>query len=156
MSSSLLPIESLEQILYHFKNDKKTLCSCALVNRFWCSTSSSILYRRPFQFLSKPSPKLIRTYVSCLSQSSKELLIKSGVNPEILDLPLPTLHYPSFIRHLDYEIIYNSITELYKETYSKYKCDPSTKRLFTLELCKLIISSTPVIKHLVLDIQHVQ
>src|SRR3954470_4046478 len=136
MSSALLPVESLEQILYHFKNDKKTLCSCILVNRFWCSTTSSILYRRPFRFLSKPSPKLIRTFTSCLSQSSKELLIKSGVNPKLLDLPFPILHYPSFIRCLDYELIYNSISELYQEIYNKYKCDQSTKRLFTLELCK--------------------
>ncbi|GES99094.1 hypothetical protein GLOIN_2v1768033 [Rhizophagus clarus] len=37
-----------------------------------------------------------------------------------------------------------------------YKYGINTKRLFTIELFKLIISSTPVIKHLILDIQHIQ
>src|SRR6266498_1590647 len=156
--SSLLPTESLEEILYHFKNDKKNLHSCILVNRFWFSTASSILYQRPFKFLSNPSPKLIRTFISCLSQNSKELLIKACVNPEILDLPPSLLHYPSFVRYLNYESIYNSVFELFKEIYEKqisqqckfnnYKYGISIKRLFTVELCKLIISSTPVIKHL--------
>jgi hypothetical protein len=160
----LLPRETLEQILYHFKNDKKTLHSCVLVNRFWCSTASSILYQRPFKFLTNPSPKLIRTLISCLSQNSKELLIKSYyVNPEIFDLPISELNYPSFIRYLDYESIYNSVSELLKDFYEKqqnnnnnYKYGINIKRLFTIELFKLIISSTPVIKHLILDLQHIQ
>ncbi|PKY55262.1 hypothetical protein RhiirA4_474594 [Rhizophagus irregularis] len=181
--ANLLPRESLEQILYHFKSDKKTLVSCVLVNRFWCSTASSILYQRPFKFLNNPSPKLIRTFISCLSQDSKDLLIKSHVNPEIFDLPNSKLNYPSFIRYLDYELIYNSIFELFKEIYEKqqnnnnnklnnnkfnnnndnnnnnnynYNYGIITKRLFTIELFKLIISSTSVIKHLILDIQHIQ
>src|SRR4051794_8718008 len=113
----LLPRETLEQILYHFKNDKKILHSCILVNKFWCSTASSILYQRPFKFITNPSPKLIRTLISCLSQNSKDLLIKSYVNPEIFDLPISTLNYSSFIRYLDYESIYNSVFELFKEIY---------------------------------------
>ncbi|RIA86947.1 hypothetical protein C1645_740482 [Glomus cerebriforme] len=163
--TSLLPTESLEQILYHFKNDKKTLHSCILVNRFWCSTASSILYQRPFQFLSRPSPKLIRTLVSCLSQPSKELLVKACINPEIYELPSSALNYPSFIRYLNYESIYNSVFELFKGIYekqnnqqikvNKYKYGVSTKRLLTVELFKSIISSTPVIKHFILDIQHI-
>src|SRR6266540_5349386 len=163
----LIPTESLEQILCHFKDDKVTLHSCVLVNRFWCSTAASILYKRPFQFLSKPSPKLIRTFISCLSPSSKDSLIQARINPKILDLPSPKLHYPSFLRHLNYEFIYNSIFELFKEISEKsitqqdqnvrtYKHDTSTKRLLTIEIFKLIVSSTPVIKHLVLDIQHIQ
>ncbi|GBC45205.2 hypothetical protein GLOIN_2v1768033 [Rhizophagus irregularis DAOM 181602=DAOM 197198] len=125
--ANLLPRESLEQILYHFKSDKKTLVSCVLVNRFWCSTASSILYQRPFKFLNNPSPKLIRTLISCLSQDSKDLLIKSHVNPEIFDLPNSKLNYPSFIRYLDYELIYNSIFELFKEIYEKQQNNNNNK-----------------------------
>src|ERR1044072_8842630 len=117
--ATIIPTESLEQILDHFKDDKATLHSCVLVNRFWCSTASSILYRHPFQFLSNPSPKLIRTLISCLSQSSKESLIQARINPEILNFPSPRLPYPSFLRHLNYESIYNSIYEWFNEISEK-------------------------------------
>ena len=51
-----LPIDCLNEIFEHLENDKVTLYSCLLVNRFWCKTSVRILWRiiRNYNTLKSP------------------------------------------------------------------------------------------------------
>src|SRR6266498_783269 len=49
--ATFLPTECIRQIFDEFKDDKETLHSCLLVNRYWCINTIDILWRQPFRFL---------------------------------------------------------------------------------------------------------
>src|SRR6266498_606436 len=121
MTSIRLPIECLLKIFenfspeYHFWNeDYKLLYKCILVNREWCITAISILWREPLDWIhfskkrdeDRLSP-IITTYLSCLPPEIRSNLIQDGI-----DLPLkssyPTFDYPSFLQSLDYGALYKS------------------------------------------------
>jgi hypothetical protein len=46
--SSQLPIDCLDEIFVYLKDDKFTLHSCLLVNRFYCKIAVEILWRDIF------------------------------------------------------------------------------------------------------------
>ena len=46
-----LPVDCLNEIFEYLEDDKVTLQSCLLVNRFWCEISVRILRRNVWRFI---------------------------------------------------------------------------------------------------------
>src|SRR5437762_279984 len=86
--------DCLRIIFTELENDKSSLYSCILVNRFWCRIAVPILWKTPFDFKKEtylkwqPSPshyKLFNTAIHLLPASSKQLLSDNNIE-------LPSLH----------------------------------------------------------------
>src|SRR5436190_721700 len=86
---SILPADCLNDIFEHLEDDKITLRSCLLVNRYWCKVSVRILWR---------SIRNYNTLLACLPNESKEILYNKGIITSILKPP--TFNYASFCRNL--------------------------------------------------------
>ncbi|CAG8594794.1 4792_t:CDS:1, partial [Ambispora leptoticha] len=88
-----LPVDLLPHILEPLQNDRKSLKNCLIVSRFWCRTTSRILWRNPFAMLPKIDPSnnnsqqrlktinrrkesLILAYTMCLLPEEKSALFK--------------------------------------------------------------------------------
>ncbi|CAG8550914.1 6440_t:CDS:2 [Ambispora gerdemannii] len=97
-----LPADLLPHFLEPLQNDRESLKNCLFVNRFWCRTTSRILWRNPFAMLPKVDPnsaswhsnnnqrqqksenkminrqkeRLILTYTMCLLPEEKSALLK--------------------------------------------------------------------------------
>src|SRR6059058_3154880 len=98
MTSTKLPTECLLKIFENFSpeyhlwdDDYKLLYKCILINREWCITAISILWREPIDWIhfsqkrDRLSP-IISTYLSCLPQETRLRLIQDGINlPSIFD-----------------------------------------------------------------------
>ncbi|PKC73082.1 hypothetical protein RhiirA1_451554 [Rhizophagus irregularis] len=92
-----------EEILeYLDENDKNTLYSCLLVNRFLCKVSVKFLWRNiwNFKLQSEAQRQIIRTLLTCLPNESKKLLHKE----ETIIIPIsetskpPLFDYVSFFK----------------------------------------------------------
>src|SRR5581483_6132361 len=89
--------------IIEYIDDRKTLHSFVLVNRFFCRKVISKLWSCPFAFLEQSSPTLVRTYISCLSKKEKEFLCKYGLPNRISrSWQRPLFDYPSFLKELDF------------------------------------------------------
>ncbi|CAB4400635.1 unnamed protein product [Rhizophagus irregularis] len=79
--SRQLPADCFSEIFKYFENDKVTLRSCLLVNRFWCELSVKILWRNIWSFIHRSDIqlKIFNTLISCLPNESKQLLSKNGI-----------------------------------------------------------------------------
>jgi hypothetical protein len=150
----LLPAESLQEIFKSFKDDKKTLHSCLLVNKFWASCVVSFLWSRPFELLTRPSGKLIETYTKFFDKDSLKILSSCGVT--IIPTRKPMLFdYPLFIKSLQYDCIYDFSSVWFQEGYNKgiQKCyagfeKTNLLRIFVKELFKLMFSRNSSIEDL--------
>ncbi|RIA88475.1 hypothetical protein C1645_877345 [Glomus cerebriforme] len=122
-----LPTECMLKIFenfspeYHFwDDDYKLLHKCILINREWCITAISILWREPIDWIHFSQKRdrldpIITTYLSCLPQEIKSKLIEDGINlPLKFDEPL--FDYPSFLQSLDYGALYKSVNGWLKNT----------------------------------------
>ncbi|RIA98274.1 hypothetical protein C1645_750453 [Glomus cerebriforme] len=130
-----LPLESLQKIFREF--DEKSLYSCILVNRTWCQIAVPLLWYSPFHFLRKndndismvdyptsqscssnfaASKVLIQTYLCCLPNSIKNLLVENGLTlpPSIIQSSPPLFRYNTYIRSISYSKIYHTITEWFE------------------------------------------
>ncbi|RIA93181.1 hypothetical protein C1645_819715 [Glomus cerebriforme] len=114
MAQGLSP-ECLQQIISYLEGDNKSLHSCLLVNRFWCYNTVNTLWSSPwrsYEITQTSATSLIQTYVDCLSEESKINLYNNGItcrNP--LKSASPIFDYPSFLRSLDYDYMYWSISQ---------------------------------------------
>src|SRR5687767_10134418 len=120
-----LPTDCLYQIFQNLEKDQKSLYSCILVNRLWCATSIEFLWSRPFQFLyscSNPgscdefmrierSSKLIKIYLSCLSEKEKMLLMENKVRLPLSVQQKPLFDYAGFIKYLDLDDFYTAVRD---------------------------------------------
>lgn len=86
--------EVLEKILENLNDDKNTLFSCMLVNRYWCKLAARILWSKPFHL--SYSPKLVRSYLPFFPSDSK---VTIGLQSNQKSKP-PLFDYPSFIRRI--------------------------------------------------------
>src|SRR5436189_127959 len=114
----LLPPECLQEIFKSVKDDKNTLHSCLLVDRYWSSCAVPLLWSRPFELSKKPSSKLIQTYSKFFDNESKTILSSNG----ILIKPSrkqSTFDYPRFIKSLQYHHLYDSSSEWLRERQCK-------------------------------------
>ncbi|CAG8513054.1 13973_t:CDS:1 [Ambispora leptoticha] len=113
--ASSLPNDCLADIFEILSEDKLTLYSCLLVNRQWCKSVVPFLWRKPFDLLkyltynklSTRHPKLIHSYVACLSEEERGMLIKNGINIPT-DFPPTTFEYSTFLRYLDISELYHA------------------------------------------------
>ncbi|RIA87253.1 hypothetical protein C1645_777715 [Glomus cerebriforme] len=149
-----LPPESLQGIFKFFKDDKKTLHSCLLVNKFWSQCAVPFLWNRPFELSSKPTGKIIETYSKFFDKESQKILSSYGIfiNPIIK----PNLFdYPIFIKSLQYNYIYDFSSVWLQEGHDKgqQKCysgfeKTNLLRIFVKELFKLFFSKKSIIEDL--------
>ncbi|RIA86838.1 hypothetical protein C1645_828665 [Glomus cerebriforme] len=108
-----LSAECLQQIISYNEDDSKTLHSCLLVNRFWCHNTIGILWGRPWRSHSitqTSATKLIQTYVACLPEESKKILYNNGIRYQLTSVS-PIFDYASFLRALDYDCMFWSISQ---------------------------------------------
>src|ERR1044072_6889334 len=97
---SQLPVDCLNEIFEYLEEDKVTLRSCLLVNRFWCEVSVRILWRGIRNY---------NTLVTCLPNDSKEILTKIGI---ITIFKPPMFNYASYCKVLSIGQVYFDIKKL--------------------------------------------
>ncbi|CAG8439187.1 9138_t:CDS:2 [Dentiscutata heterogama] len=105
------PTFLLYEFLLDFHNDRKTLYTCALVNREWCRITIPLLWRNPIKLLHGPDDyypyhryrnnhvKLVDTYLSYLNNEERAKLIKNGFKLPLRSNP-PIFDYISFLRYV--------------------------------------------------------
>jgi len=96
-----VPIECLNEIIEYLEDDKASLGSCLLVDRFWCTVAIRILWKNIWNVhydISEESPfqkhvplSILSTLIVCLSNESKHLLDENGIS-----IPTPTPKSPLF------------------------------------------------------------
>ncbi|RGB34974.1 hypothetical protein C1646_742509 [Rhizophagus diaphanus] len=137
-----LPTECLEKI---FKNLDNGLFSCLLVCRSWCRNIIPILWSKPFDKLSKYSKyKLIRTYITCLSDEEKSCLnsqlLKYGIK-----IPYTThslFNYSIYLKELSYIELYQSVDsgiKHYRKSFIGYNTYKITS-LLTKSICRMFLT----------------
>ncbi|CAG8531849.1 36770_t:CDS:2 [Gigaspora margarita] len=123
-TSPSLPRECLFPILYHLKNDKRTLHSCLFVCRFWFQETVRVLWSQPFKLLytckKKPcncssekrrnqAANLLLVYLSCLMHKYKDKFFNE--EPTIELPPLPLFNYIECLQNVDLNELYSSIDD---------------------------------------------
>lgn len=105
------PTFLLYEFLLDFQNDRKTLYTCALVNREWCRITIPLLWKNPIKLLHGPDDyypyhryrnnhvKLVDTYLSYLNNEERIQLIKNGFKLPLRNKP-PIFDYISFLRYV--------------------------------------------------------
>ena len=88
---STLPADCLNDIFEYLEEDEVTLRSCLLVNRLWCETSVSILWRNIRNY---------KTLIACLPNESKEILSKNGIIASTAASKPPMFNYFSFVKFI--------------------------------------------------------
>src|SRR6266542_4933883 len=132
---SQLTADCLEEIFEFLENDKVTLYSCLLVNRFWCKISVRIFWR------------IIRNYntlIACLPNESKEILYNNKIIFSTSTSKLPIFNYASFCKSLSVYNVYRNISNiLYKQLYfSAQNLTLDDVFIVSQEIFKLLISQT--------------
>ncbi|CAB4429352.1 unnamed protein product [Rhizophagus irregularis] len=143
---SQLPADCLYEILKYLENDKFTLNSCILVNRFWCEVSVRIFWRNVWNY----NTLNFRTLIACLSNKSKEILCENGIIISTPTSKFPTYNYASFCKVLSVEQVYNKINLLLKRTISS-KDSNNIKHMLPIvvqEIFKLFIKHVSSLKKL--------
>ncbi|CAG8561909.1 9160_t:CDS:2, partial [Acaulospora colombiana] len=155
------PRECLEEVFHILENDKSTLLTCLLVNRFWCRSAVSFLWKHPFRLAKKPSPELIDIYISMFSPQVSRQLANEGINVNT-NPPKRLFNYPSFIRKFRFDDLYESTSAWLQEGYDKgiqlrseleIFDDLRVIKILVNELIKLFLSESPVIYFLSLNTQ---
>ncbi|RIA83779.1 hypothetical protein C1645_833258 [Glomus cerebriforme] len=127
--SCQLPADCLNEI-FEYLDDRKTLYSCLLVNRFVCKISIRILWRNIWNIRYTVTNKhrlrvistILSTLIACLPNESKELLFKNGIFISTPTSKPPLFNYPTFCKVLSIKELYLIINgALEKITYTKDK-----------------------------------
>ncbi|GBC08187.1 hypothetical protein RclHR1_07960003 [Rhizophagus clarus] len=151
----ILPVDCFEEIFRFLQEDKTSLHSCILVNRLWCENTAPFLWRQPFILIgTTPSEKLIRTYISCLNEKDRNLLILNGIKLPKLLIP-PTFNYVKFLRHFNLEMLQKSIPRWIKLNQQTIEEGTQDMLLYvllrfitrccpTLETVYLVLNSRPI------------
>jgi hypothetical protein len=143
-----LPTECLEKIFKNLDNndkEKSGLFSCLLVCRSWCRNIVPMLWSKPFDKLPKDSRyKLIRTYITCLSDEEKSCLnsqlLKHGIK-----IPYTTkslFNYSIYLKELSYVELYQSVDSGIKH-YCKSFIGHNTYKLTSLltkSICRMFLT----------------
>jgi hypothetical protein len=170
---SNLPLECLQRIFHEF--NENSLYSCSLVNRTWCQIAIPLLWHSPFHFLRKndsesssiftsstsslkklnffSSKVLIQTYLRCLPNTAKSLLIKNGLTlPSSITNSKSTLfRYETYIKSISYSKIYHTITNWFEveiDDLDDIDEREGLEYLVTEKLIRLFISSSNSILNL--------
>ncbi|PKC07061.1 hypothetical protein RhiirA5_418737 [Rhizophagus irregularis] len=103
-----LPADCLNEIFEHFENDKFTLHSCMLVNRYWCGVSVRIFWRNGQNY----NTSNLNTLIACLPITSKEILYNNEIIISTSTLKTPIFNYASFCKVLSVNRVYYKIEKL--------------------------------------------
>ncbi|GBC04754.1 hypothetical protein RclHR1_05850003 [Rhizophagus clarus] len=94
------------------QDDKKTLCSCLLVNKTWCKMIVPILWKNPWESLKREHEiillKVIITHLSCDSRKKIEAHIFNLLSNFHRN---PSFNYISYCKHLNLDEILRIVSE---------------------------------------------
>lgn len=111
------------QIINYLEDDIKSIFCCMLINKAWSYTAIPFLWRNPFGIISNgdfsKAPKIVQTYILCLSENDKLHLIYEGFN--ISKTESAFFDYPSYIREINCNLVNKSISTWFKKTYFEHK-----------------------------------
>ncbi|GBB86752.1 hypothetical protein RclHR1_13150008 [Rhizophagus clarus] len=133
-----LPVDCLNEIFEHLKDDKHTLYSCVLVNRLWCEVSVRIFWRDIRDY----STSNFSTLIACLPNESKKILYDNGIIISALTSKFPTFNYASFCKILSISrVYYNKIEKLLnsKKNISRQKLRNKTN-IVSQEILKMLMN----------------
>jgi hypothetical protein len=123
MNSTYLISDCIIQIIKYLENDIKSIYCCILINKAWSYTTIPFLWRNPFEIISNgnfsKAPKIIQTYILCLSDIDKLHLIYEGFN--ISKTESAFFDYPSYIKEINCNLVNKSISTWFKKTYFEHK-----------------------------------
>src|SRR5436305_3097862 len=122
---STLPADCLNDVFEYLEEDEVTLRSCLLVNRLWCETSVSILWRNIRNY---------NTLIACLPNESKEILSKNGIIASTVASKPPMFNYFSFCKVLLVDQVIDEISELLKnqQSFSSQNLNNIMEEIFKL------------------------
>ncbi|CAB5182229.1 unnamed protein product [Rhizophagus irregularis] len=129
--------ELIDDIIQYFHYDYKTLHSCILVNRLWCSLAIPLLWENPFSSPTK-NYHCIEIYLHYLNDDCKTKLNEYVIHNGILKSNT-LFNYPKFIQHLNTYEVYNSIEEWF-EAVSYPILKPTKKSVFNYSMKKANLS----------------
>ncbi|GES81137.1 hypothetical protein GLOIN_2v1876960 [Rhizophagus clarus] len=148
-----LPADCLDEIFDYLEEEKFSLHSCLLVNRFWCVISVRILWKNVLgsnQF--NLPPKILDTLISCLPNVSKELLHKNEIFTSTLTSKPPLFNYASFCKVLSIRRIDQMIQHALENQQSKQSIISRSlnycKYLLFQEILKMFMKQIPSLKEL--------
>jgi hypothetical protein len=145
---SHLLAEVLNEIFEYLEDDKPTLYSCILVNRFWCEISVRIYWRNIWNY----STSNFNTLIACLPKESKEILYKNGliyiITPTLKD---PTFNYASFCKVLSINQVNYMVRKLLKnqQQFSSLQSLNKDVHIVEQEIFKMFMNQITSLKRLI-------
>jgi hypothetical protein len=129
-------------IFEELQNNSKILFSCLMVNKLWCETVISILWRNPWCYNINYSKKnyLFAIIAFYLSEDIKTFLMKQGIKLPSVSLKSLSFDYLSLCRSINIRFI-NEIISI--ETFSAYN-----QFLLQQEIYNIFIKKCPELKYL--------
>ncbi|CAG8655310.1 44150_t:CDS:1 [Gigaspora margarita] len=146
----ILTNECFDEIVQHLLNDKNTLYSFLLVNRYFCRKIVPLLWNKPFSLSIHPSKILIRTLVLCLSINEKIHLFNDilKVRDEKIEEYSALFDYPALIRELDFWSLFECVRVWIQYVRFKYSSTGSWINDTTFYLIRVLIRRGQNIKYL--------
>ncbi|EXX63655.1 uncharacterized protein OCT59_000403 [Rhizophagus irregularis] len=135
--------ELIDDIIQYFHNDYKTLHSCILVNRLWCSLAIPLLWEDPFSSPTK-NHHFIEIYLHFLNDDYKTKLNEYVIHNGILKSNT-LFNYPKFIQHLNTYEVYNSI----EEWFATVRYSTTKKPVYSMKNANLSYSQVSNFKNLI-------
>ncbi|CAG8502091.1 8505_t:CDS:1 [Funneliformis caledonium] len=127
---SKLPTECLLEILKTL-NSHHNLYQCILVNRAWCNAAIPLIWSDPWKHVYEYydeeeedeedlSELLLSTFISCLSEEDRNVLVDSGVILMDWMKKGTCFDYPAFLRHLNFNDISYGVKRFISRNVGKY------------------------------------
>ncbi|GBB95869.1 hypothetical protein RclHR1_02630014 [Rhizophagus clarus] len=141
-----LSIDCFKEIFECLEDDKSTLYSCILVNRFWCKVSVRILWRNVKNF----NTSTFNALISYLPKESKEILDENGIIISNPTSEFPSFNYASFCKVLSIDEIYSEINVLLKSQPTILPQNlKNCTRIVVQEILKMYMDQVPSLRSLV-------
>ncbi|CAG8729249.1 14493_t:CDS:1, partial [Ambispora leptoticha] len=111
-------------------------------DRFWCRQAVRVLWKRPFTFLKydRDAIAIITTWLACLSEEDKRLLIEKDV-PLQLTASTTLFNYPMFLQELNFGLLDDAVGKWVNACASSAlsrRRDMVNKWRITTSLCRFI------------------
>ncbi|CAG8524685.1 2_t:CDS:1 [Dentiscutata erythropus] len=132
----------------------ESLYNCLLANKTLCEIVTPILWETPFEYLYDKQSQFVdwrkvsaltQVYISCLPNETKSALEKSGINKKLSRIP-PTFNYASFLKSLDYRLIFDSVVVWLNNSDKTVQRSTKSYYLIVNELFKLFFNHIKYLK----------
>src|SRR6266536_498131 len=139
---SILNKDVLLLILEELQDDNKSLYSCLLVNRTWCETTVSILWKIPgsIHLTKKAESILFNVILLHLSVESRDNLRNQGIDLFMETYQPPLFNYISFWKHLNLQNLECMIKNRLKIIDKSLRNDKSKIPIIRNEILNLFIN----------------